>query len=592
MTRLNPWATFLIVSLVASTALWPIARPASAQSPGKLRYKGQESQTYAYDVKITAETDDYTEEFQGVVSVKFNSVDDEQLKVTYHGGLNKTRKSKPKPRTGRPGFGPFGPGFGPHIPPPPFGPFSSTPFKGTTTTTNDLVLTPRGRILSMTGDSQLPYLLGNVSLLVFEPLPEAAEPSWTVNLGVSITEEGGQEGPPFFGRFGPFGPFGQDQREQRTAGSEVLTYSTERVDGATVVVNKTYRLTSPATGENKESFDINGAGKWTFNRELGVSESLDFKQKLVVHEGNSTTTFPVSITYRRLSSQEWGKMEQERIAAAEKARAEGERKEAENKAKADAPIDGDERKEVLAALGSNNLPKLETTLKMLAGKTERPDEEIARAIERLLKHPHSSVQTNAKDALAKFSPDFKRIHELNRTYSHHRHTLSEMGPPVMDGTPLAPGLIVAARWHNRWCAAKVVQVLAGGQVEIQFQEWPWKEKRSRADMRLAPPEVEQPDVDPSLLPRAASAGAASAGAATAGAAAPGAAGGAYRTWSDDSGTFTIEAQYAGVEGDNVRLVRKTDGKEIKVPLARLSEADRKFVEQARQAPKVSNPFDP
>jgi len=579
MTRLNPLATFVFASLVASSAF----SPAWCQAPGKLRYQGQQGQTYAYDIKITAETDDYTEQFQGVVSFKFNSVDDELLKVTYHGGLKKTRKSKPKPRSGRPRFGPFGPGFGPHIPRPPFGPFSSTPFKGTTTTTNELTLTPRGRILNMKGDSQLPYLLGNVALMVFEPLPEAAEPSWTVNLGVSITEEGDQDGPPFFGpRFGPFGPFGQDRRDERTAASEVLTYSTERVDGASVVVNKTYRLTSPATGENKESFDINGTGKWTFNRELGVSESLDFKQNLVVHEGNSTTTFPVSITYRRLSSQEWDKMEQDRIAAAEKARQERERKESEKKAKAEAPIEGDERKEVLAALGSNNLPKLESTLKMLAGKKERLDEEIARAIEPLLKHSHSSVQKNAKSALSKFSPEFKRINDLNRAYSHHRHTLSDLGPPVMDGTPLPPGLIVAARWHNRWCAAKVVQVLDSGQVEIQFQEWPWKDKRSRADIRLAPPEVEQPDVDPSLLPTAASPGAATAGAA----------GGAYRTWTDNTGTFAIEAKYVGEEGENVRLVRKTDGKEVKVPLARLSEADRKFVEQARQAPKVSNPFDP
>jgi hypothetical protein len=580
MVRFDRTLILLLASLIVGLSLWDAPPHACAQSPGKLRYKGQEGQTFAYDMKVTAETNDYIEEFKGVVSFKFNSVGEEQLNVTYQGGLNKTRKSKPKPQTGPrgfgPRFGPFGPGFGPR---PPFGPFSSTPFKGTTTTTNVLTLTPRGRVQSMKGDSQLPYLLGNVSLLVFEPLPEEAEPSWTVNLGVSITEESEQEGPPFFGRFGPFGPFGQGQREERTAGSEVLTYNTERVDRATVVVNKTYRLTSPATGEDKESFEITGEGKWTFNRQLGVSESLDFKQKLIVREGNSTTTFPVSITYRRLSSQEWEKMEQERIAKAEKARAEREQKEAEKKAKAEAPIEGDERKEVLAALKSNNLPKLESTLKMLAGKTERTDEEIAQAINPLLNHPHASVRKNAKSALAKFSPEFKRINDLNRAYAHHRNKLSDLGPPVMDNTPLPPGLIVAARWHNRWSAAKVVQVLENGQVEVQFREWPWKEKRNRADIRLAPPEVEQPDVDPSLL----------AGIASAGTATTGMTPGAYRSWTDSTGTFTIEAKYVGTEGEKVRLLRKTDGKEVLVPLARLSEADRKFLEQARQA---DNPFEP
>ena len=421
--------------------------------------------------------------------------------------------------------------------------------------------------------------------MMFEPLPEEDQPNWTVNVGVSITEEEDRGGPPFgpFGRFRPsFGPFGGSRPEERTAASEVYTYSTERVDGPLVVVNKTYRLDSPATGAGKESFQINGAGKWTFNRALGISESLDFQQKLVVTEGNSTTTFPVSIAYTRVPQEEWKKREAVRIAAAEKARQEREKQEAEKKAKAEAPIEGAQRAEILAALRSGNVPKLESTLKMLAGKTERADEELAGAIEPLLKHAHSSVQKHAKAALAKYSPEFKRIRDLNNAYSHHRHSLTDLGPPVLDNTPLPPGLVVAARRHGKWAAAKVLQVLEGNKVQIKFREWPWADTVSRVDMRLAPPEVEQPDVDPSMIP----------GAASAGAAATGAPGGTYRTWTDNSGTFTVEAKYVGEEDDRVRLVRKTDGKEIKVPLARLSEADRKFVEQARKAPKATNPFEP
>ena len=65
----------------------------------------------------------------------------------------------------------------------------------------------------------------------------------------------------------------------------------------------------------------------------------------------------------------------------------------------------------------------------------------------------------------------------------------------------------------------------------------------------------------------------------------------FRTWTDDTGSFTLEAKYVGDEGETIRLLRRTDGKIITVPLSRLSEADRKFVERARKARSLDNPFD-
>lgn len=578
MFRRKPSAMFLLAFFGTILVFWPAG--AFAQQAGLLRYRGEQGQTYAYDVKITADTDDAIEDYKGVIAYTFHSVTADQLKVSYRGGLNKTQKPKPSSNAGGfPPFGPFGPRFGP---PMPFGPFGGNPFRGLVQTTNELTLTPQGRIQNMKGDSQLPFLLGNLSLLVFEPLPDAAQASWTVNLGVAITDEGGQGDHPFFGprgRFGPFGPFGDNRPEERTAASEVLTFATERVAGDSVVLKRTYRLNSPVTDKNEESFTIDGSGTWTFDRKRGISESLDFKQNLAVRKGNSSTTIPLSISYRLLSSQEWEKIEQERLAAEKKAREELERKTAEKKAAAESPIEGDQRREVLAALNSGNVPKLESTLKMLSEKTERDDAEIAGAVEPLLRHPVASVREKAQAAFARFSPSYKRKYELNRAYNDRNAV--EPGPPVLDDTPLPPGLIVASLWHGQWRAAKVIQVLDDGQVEIQFQKWPWKDKRSRADIRLAPPEVDQPDVDPSMVPKATPA--TSTGAvATAGT--------AYRTWTDDSGTFSIEAKYVGDQGQSVRLLRK-DGKEVQVPLSRLSEADRNFVEQQRRAPKPTNPFE-
>ena len=96
------------------------------------------------------------------------------------------------------------------------GPFARAEFAGKTQTTNRLTLTPQGKVLAMTGESQLPYLLGNVSLLPFEMLPAAGERTWKIGSGVSITEKEENRGMPF----GPFGPFAGQQNETVQAGQE------------------------------------------------------------------------------------------------------------------------------------------------------------------------------------------------------------------------------------------------------------------------------------------------------------------------------------------------------------------------------------
>jgi S1-C subfamily serine protease len=52
----------------------------------------------------------------------------------------------------------------------------------------------------------------------------------------------------------------------------------------------------------------------------------------------------------------------------------------------------------------------------------------------------------------------------------------------------------------------------------------------------------------------------------------------YRLWTDNSGTFKIEAQFVKVEGDKV-LLKKKDGSSLAVPLARLSANDREVAKQ-------------
>lgn len=54
--------------------------------------------------------------------------------------------------------------------------------------------------------------------------------------------------------------------------------------------------------------------------------------------------------------------------------------------------------------------------------------------------------------------------------------------------------------------------------------------------------------------------------------------GQERNWSDNTGKFSIDAVLVGVEAEKA-ILRKTDGEEIRVPLARLSKKDQQFVDE-------------
>ncbi|NLS91397.1 MAG: hypothetical protein GXX96_04330 [Planctomycetaceae bacterium] len=441
-----------------------------ALSPGQLRYAGKPDQTVGYRIEIIADRDDVTETLTGVVTYKFQSATESSLSLTYSGGLSKKSKAKSSGSNSRFGGLPFGPDM---FPSRAFGPFSRTPFKGLVTTTkNELTLLPTGEIHSLEGDSQLPYLLGNASLLVFEPLPEKPEASWSVSLGVSITEEGGRRQFPY-----PRLPFEQDDTT-RTAGSEIQTYQVRSIEGPLVTVDKTYRLDSPRVSDNSAGFEINGTGTWVFNRELGLSESLDLTQKLIVQKGDTTVSFPVTVKYNRMSDTELAAHQEEQ----KKKQEETKRQLAELQEKqANTPLTEQEMQKILDDLESDNVPRLLMALQKLQGKNpQKSDPRIAVAVDGLRNHENQLVKDLVDKAAEKW--------------------------------PLPEGVLSAA-------ARK-------------------------------------------------------------------------RNWSDSTGTFTVEAEFLELDGDTVRL-RRTDGKELKVPMDRLSKEDQEAARELAKspAPVVDNPFD-
>ena len=661
-----------------------------------LSYRWQQDQDLIYKVEAVSELPDQTETLQGVIRYKLKAAGD-PAKVTYSGGLRKSVRNKPGSRPSSPAaFGPFGSRFG--GPPHAFGPFGArqvNPFKGLEQTTSQITIDAQGTVLAMKGTSHLPWLLGQLSLLVFEPLPEEEQKSWKFDSSLTISEKR-QTQRSRFDRFGPFGPFGNvpEDKERLNAASEVVAFELESATGPLETYTKTVKLTSPG---GDISFTIEGSGKWTFNRQLGVAESSDFAQRLSISKDNVSLVIPTTVKYSRLTPEQFADYEKERMAAekrvkderlknsyrnggflpssslpvvaemrlpeglliqwkkdsksywpatvvqelpdgtvkakevgsqkrvfdfdrgrlelvpreieqpgkideplltqlyaqadeaakTEQARQERHQKLMEQaKANSQSPIPDDQREELLLALKSNEYREIQRALQLVAVRTPRDDEELKQAITPLVDHMDTFLQKSAKTAMLNCAPDLKRIEDLNRSYREFNftRTVTEMGPAPAEDTLLPSGLIVAGQFHRKWRPATIVRVREDGRVDVKFG--PFAQTVKREDLRLAPPEVEQPNLDPKLLeamklvagnseksPSSAETEAQK-----------------LRTWT--SGNFKMEATYLGVEGDNVLLKRKQDGREIKVPLARLSPDDQEVVKSFQKPAEPDNPFDP
>lgn len=548
----------------------------SAADP--LRYRGQPDQVFAYSVTITAEMPETIETLTGQISYRIKSPGD-PMQVTYSGGLVKSEKNKPnrQPQGGPPFGPPFGPRFG--GPPVPIGgPFgrSANPFKGLENTTNEIGLSARGQITTLQGSSQLPYLLGNLSLLIFEPLPEQDQTTWTVQGGVSIRE--GEDNSR--NRFGPFfDPFnrGGDASEKTTSASETTAFTLTGEQAGVASYRKSYKLQAPA---NQASMNVEGAGTWAFNRTLGIPESLDFSQKVSITENNTTIVIPVTINYKRLAAEELVKLEMQRQENVQKMKAEHEKRLAEMQEaqrRAELPLEPEQKKRLIADLASADTGRIIRSLGELEQRSPKDtDSQVVAAIEPILKHENKAIQAAAERTMNKWSPAFKSKNQLAKAYQGPGF-VSQPDRPVTADTRLFVGQILAVHDTGAWYPSEIREILPDGTVKVAFRGWGDNVKTvPRSVMRLAPEELEQPNLAPAEL------------AAVRGDSLP-----STRTWTDRSGKFKIEAEFVRLDKEQVVIKRTKDGREVSVPLAKLSDVDQKAarVLSAQGAP-IENPFEP
>jgi hypothetical protein len=247
-----------------------------------------------------------------------------------------------------------------------------------------MTVNDRGEVISSKGSSQLPYLLGNLSELPLERLPKKPQQTWTIPHETAIVLSDGHPRPRMFA---------QDDRAQIKA-TEETSFTIDKVDDDTVTITRRYEFKTAETIMGKPRFEIQGEGKLTFDRKLGCPSKLEATQKIIHREAAKTTETPLKISYRLLTEKEKAEL---------------------GKTPEGAPLFPGEplteelQKQALDDLKSGDKLRTLKALTLLQGKepaANKPNKEIAKALEEMLADKEGTTRFSAGRALVKWAtPD-------------------------------------------------------------------------------------------------------------------------------------------------------------------------------------------
>ena len=520
-----------------------------------LKYDLTKDQKASYEYDIQVDTSDSVISYTGIVNYSVTAVNEQLVRLAFTGGLTEQTKSTSNRETN----------FGRIFPRPPNLPliFTQNNFTGKSQSKNTIAMSRSGQVLTLDGSSQLPFLLGNLSLIPFEQLPTEEKKTWRSDSGVSITDDSNA----LRYSFRPFGPFAFQPAERMQLASEVSHYAIARNEEGVVTVEKNYEMKTPDTGD-RESYQMTGKGTWSFDVKDHMPLSADMQYTLIVKDGNTTTTFPIKVKFTKLSEERLAAIQAEAKANQEKSQKMNE----ERRVQAKAPIVGKELEDLLAQLSStSNHEQHSGLIKLMHKEDFGADLKLVEAVRKIAKSGNMFA-SSADRVLQKLDP----VHRINKAYEGTGFV--ESSQLIVDSsTDLYVGQIVQIREHgSAWHAAEITGILPEGRVATRYRGWGQRTANLlRNQIQLASKEVMQPERPESDSPLPSKPFSPS----------------APRAWSDGSGSFKVEATYMGADGDKV-ILKKTDGKEVSVPLSRLSVADQRFVAQVQEeSKKLGNPFD-
>lgn len=255
--------------------------------PDKLTYQFKNGETYLYAVTIVASPASSTETNSGHVELTVKSSDANAIRIAPSVNLAKKSVSKTL-------------GFPRSLGPPRIGP--------PTLAARQLTIDRFGKTLAVSGDTGLPYLLGDATDFAIEPLSPQGDRRWGRATNLNIVE-----GKQAFTKFGP-------KTATNTTAREVVTCEIVGSTGSVVRINKKFELkTSAQAGQGAPRFQLEGQGEIAFDAALGAIKSCEYKATLTLSEDNITLRVPMTISYRLLDAAQTAahkKEREERIAKA------------------------------------------------------------------------------------------------------------------------------------------------------------------------------------------------------------------------------------------------------------------------------------
>ncbi|HVV99868.1 MAG TPA: HEAT repeat domain-containing protein [Planctomycetaceae bacterium] len=256
------------------------------------KYAFKAGQQYIYEIKIEAELPGEKQIMSGNSQYDVKSVDSSGQMSLVNTGMLVTRHEV-KQQPGR-------------FPGPPRGPRGFPGISGSPR--REVTIDAQGTVVKYEGEMQLPFLLGNLALLVLEPLPKDGQRTWETKREITIFEKDGNRFPHM-----PFGPRQQESGTKRSA-HETVTYSLGAVNGNLIDINRKIDLRTDEKANGESVFEQTGDGKIVFNMQEGVPQSYEMKLTMKVNQENTTVKVPTTISAHRLTEDE---VKQAQAAAAE-----------------------------------------------------------------------------------------------------------------------------------------------------------------------------------------------------------------------------------------------------------------------------------
>ncbi len=362
----------------------PAPKADTTVDAAKLRYKWKTGQELVYRVKVVGTQGDYSENISGTVTYKVNSATDDEAELEV---IKAVTNGQPSDRVGVVVYQSYGPHFRHGPPHGAYGPsgasvgvirFFTIPDTNRTAT---LTINSQGRTIHVDKAAPLPYMLGDLSEMMFEPFSTPNGGVWS-NETTSTVESSS-----------PFRRYVRAGSQTGVPANEKTVYTIQGQSGNRITIAKHYELTTTAQLNGKPQFQASGDGKLTFDTDRGAFCGMTYDVLVTARQPTKTEEVPFHVTYQLTTEEELAaekKKAEERRIAGEKALAEMRRP------MTDAEIDA-----ALADLTSGDPMKVRKSMRLFTSKTpQKPSVKAAKALEAVMLDQANDGGTRADAAKA------------------------------------------------------------------------------------------------------------------------------------------------------------------------------------------------